>query len=175
MTPVPLTLPPRLAQRLPPEQASRLIGVGNANLLAELLLGFIASRACPANVLIETLDLVAQWARAGRVLVSGFHSPLEQQVLTSLLRRQGRAVKVLARGMRDYWPDSTEKNALDENRLLVLTAFPPTIARTTRATALERNRLVLQLASERYIPHIAPGSRLRNWRSIWMTHEPYIT
>ena len=32
----------------------------------------------------------------GSVIVSGFHSPLEQQVLRSAFRRSGRAVKVLA-------------------------------------------------------------------------------
>lgn len=38
-----------------------------------------------------------EWVKAGRVIVSGFHSPLEQQVLHSVLRRTGRVVKVLAR------------------------------------------------------------------------------
>lgn len=33
----------------------------------------------------------------GRAIVSGFHSPLAQQVLRSVLRRSGRAVKMLAR------------------------------------------------------------------------------
>jgi predicted Rossmann fold nucleotide-binding protein DprA/Smf involved in DNA uptake len=160
MKPAPVTLPLRQAQRIAPETATRLIGVGNANLLIEPLLGFIASRQCPGHILIETLDRVTQWTQANRVLVSGFHSPLEQQVLRSLLRRKGRAVKVLARGMRDYRPEPDEKPALAENRLLVITAFPPTVTRSTRATALERNRLVLQLAAERVIPHIAPQSPL---------------
>jgi predicted Rossmann fold nucleotide-binding protein DprA/Smf involved in DNA uptake len=137
------------------------MGVGNAVLLAEPLIGFLASRACPAHVLIETLNLVPQWVAAGRVLVSGFHSLLEQQVLTSLLRHEGRAVKVLARGiMTDYRPAAREREALEVGRMLILTIFPSTITRTTRATALERNRLVLQLGNERYIPHIAPGSPL---------------
>jgi predicted Rossmann fold nucleotide-binding protein DprA/Smf involved in DNA uptake len=160
MKPAPLVLPPPLARRLDPGWAARIVGVGSAALLEGPLLGFIASRACPASVLIETLDFVPKWVKAGRVLISGFHSPLEQQVLKSLLRRQGRAVKALARGMTDYRPAADEREPLEAGRLLILTACPPAVTRSTRATALERNRLVLRLASERCIPHTAPGSPL---------------
>jgi predicted Rossmann fold nucleotide-binding protein DprA/Smf involved in DNA uptake len=164
MTPAPLNPPPHIAQRLEPEQAARLMGVGNAALLDEPLLGFIASRACPAHILIKTLDRVPQWVAANRILVSGFHSPLEQQVLTSLLRRQGRAIKVLARGFggksANYRPAASEREALEAGQMLVLTPFPPAIARATRATALERNRLALTLASEIHAPHVAEGSPL---------------
>jgi len=162
MTPAPISLPPRLAQRVKPETATRLIGVGNAALLEEPLIGFIASRACPASVLIETLDCVPQWVQTNRVILSGFHSPLEQQTLKSLLRRQGRAVKLLARGIHanGYRPAEQEREPLATGRLFILTAFPPTTTRTTRATALERNKLVLALASETHVPHVAPGSPL---------------
>jgi hypothetical protein len=89
MKPALLTPPPPLARRLDPGLAARLVGVGKAALLAEPLLGFIASRACPANVPIETLDFVPRWVAADCALISGFHSPLERQVPKSLLRRQG--------------------------------------------------------------------------------------
>jgi predicted Rossmann fold nucleotide-binding protein DprA/Smf involved in DNA uptake len=161
MTPAPLTLPPHLASRLDPARAARLVGVGNADLLAEPLLGFVASRACPANVLIETLNLVPRWVEAGRVLISGFHSPLEQQVLKSLLRRQGRAIKALARGIDDktgYRPAAHERAPLETGRLLILAASAAT--RTTRASALERNQLALSLATEIHAPHITPNSPL---------------
>ena len=76
MKPAPIPLPPHLALRIAADQAAHLIGIGNPALLAEPLLGFIASRLCPGHVFIETLDRVPPWAKAGRVLVSGFHSPL---------------------------------------------------------------------------------------------------
>ena len=160
MNPVPISLPPHLAPRIVADQAARLIGIGNPALLAEPLFGFIASRQCPGHVFIETLERVPQWTKAGRVLASGFHSPLEQQVLRSLLRRQGRAVKVLARGMTDYRPQPEECEPLATGRMLVITACPPTMRRTTRETALARNRLVLALASETVAPCIAADSPL---------------
>lgn len=134
--------------------------VGNVDLLAEPLLGLIASRECPGRVLLETLALVPEWVKAGRVVVSGFHSPLEQQVLRSLLRRTGRVVKVLARGMTEYRPQPGEREPLAASRMLVITACPPEVRRTTRKSALARNRLVLDLATEIVIPHVVAGSPL---------------
>ena len=147
--------------------ANPICGIGQASLLAEPLLGFVASRECPSQIFIETLDRVSQWVRAGRVVVSGFHSPLEQQVLTSLLRREGRAVKVLARGLGNggYRPTPVEREPLSSGRLLVLTAFPAGVTRTTRETALARNRLVLALSTEHYIPYLSADSPLRAWIS----------
>ena len=124
------------------------------------LLGLIASRECPGHVLLETLDRVPEWVKAGRVIVSGFHSPLEQQVLRSALRRKGRVVKVLARGMTDYRPTAEEREPLAAGRMLVITACPPKARRTTRETALARNRLILALATEVVASYVSSNSPL---------------
>jgi predicted Rossmann fold nucleotide-binding protein DprA/Smf involved in DNA uptake len=156
----PVTLPSRYAQCVDREIATRIVGRGETALLAEPLLGLVASRECPGNVLLETLELVPQWVRAGHVVVSGFHSPLEQQVLKSLLRRQGRAVKVLACGIAGYRPTPEESEALAAGRMLVISACLPIVTRTTRATALARNRLVMALAAETVVPFVSDGSPL---------------
>lgn len=158
MKPTPVTLPPHFALRVGAELATRIVGAGETALLAEPLLGLIASRECPGHILLETLDRVPEWIKAGRVIVSGFHSPLEQQVLRSVLRRKGRVVKVLARGMTDYRPTAEEREPLTTGRMLVITACPPEVRRTTRETALSRNRVVLALATEIVAPYIADGS-----------------
>ena len=164
MKSAPIALPANCAQRVGAELATRIVGVGETALLDEPLLGLIASRECPGHVLLETLGRVPEWVKAGRVIVSGFHSPLERQVLRSLLRRKGRAVKVLARGFggqsADYRPTPEEREPLANGRMLVISAFAPSVTRTTRATALTRNRLVLALATEIVAPHVATGSPL---------------
>lgn len=160
MKPVPVVLPPVCAQRVGSELAARIVGAGDTALLTEPLLGLIASRECPGHVLLETLDRVPEWVQAGWVIVSGFHSPLEQQVLRSLLRRQGRAVKVLARGVSDYRPTAEEREPLAAGRMLVITACRPEVRRITRETALARNRLILDLASEIVVPYVASDSPL---------------
>lgn len=158
MKPASVTLPAHRAKRIGPELATRIVGVGEAALLVEPLLGLIASRECPGHVLVETLERVSEWVMAGCVIVSGFHSPLEQQVLRSLLRRQGCVVKVLARGVTDYRPTAEEREPLAAGRMLVISACAPEVRRTTRETALARNRLVLAMADEVVVPYVANGS-----------------
>ena len=136
------------------------MNVGEAKLLDERLFGLLSSRQCPGDVLLETLERVPDWINKQHVVLSGFHSPLEQQVLSSILRRKGRVVKLLARGISTYQAPAEEREALDEGRMLVLTPFPTEVRRTTRETALERNRLVVALASELVVPHVSEGSPL---------------
>jgi len=159
LKPTQLPLPERASRCLvSPEQAT-LHAIGNLALLDEPLLGLLASRECPGHVLLETLERVPEWVKAGRVIVSGFHSPLEQQVLRSALRRHGRVVKVLARGMIDYHLAAEEREPLATGHMLVITAFPPEVE-TTRASAIARNRLVAALAAELCAPHIRDNSPL---------------
>lgn len=161
MRPLTVILPSDFDHGVGPELAARIVGVGETALLEEPLLGLIASRECPGHVLIETLDLVPAWIKAGRVIISGFHSPLEQQVLRSVLRRKtGRVIKVLARGMSEYHPSSDEREPLSAGRMLVITACSEEVRSTTRETALARNRLVLALSNEVVAPYVAEGSPL---------------
>lgn len=55
-----------LRARLGADAPEQLTGTGNAALLDEPLLGFIASRECPGHILLETLDSVPGPARAER-------------------------------------------------------------------------------------------------------------
>lgn len=139
-----------------------LMSLGNSELLNCWLIAVLASRQCPGSVLVETVHRVPEWVSAGKVVVSGFHSPLEQQVLRAVARRRGRLVKVLARCFADsgYRADSMEKEALADGRMAIISACDARTARTTRRSAIDRNRLVLALSSEIVVPHVAPGSPL---------------
>lgn len=142
--------------------SASLMGIGNAELLKGWLVAVLASRQCPGSVLVETVNRVPEWLSAGKVVVSGFHSPLVQQVMRSIDRRRGRLVKVLARSFGDagYRPDSMEKGAVADGRMAIISACHATTARTTRRSAIYRNRLVLSLSSEMVVPYVAPGSPL---------------
>ena len=148
--------------RVGPENDAQIVGAGGAALLGEPLLGLIASRECPGNVLLETLEHVPQWVKARRVIVSGFHSPLEQQVLRSLLRRNGHAVKVLARcfSASGYRLAKEEQDAFANGRLLIISAFGTDTPRVTRVFAIKRNELVIALSTEVVTPFISKGSPL---------------
>jgi predicted Rossmann fold nucleotide-binding protein DprA/Smf involved in DNA uptake len=127
-----MPLPDRATRNRQDGGAGAVYAIGNAALFQEPLLGILASRGCPGTILIDTLELIPGWVLEGRVVLSGFHSPLEQQVLRSTLRRRGRVVKVLARGMRLYHPAEEEREALTDGAMWVITAFTPDIQRTSR-------------------------------------------
>jgi predicted Rossmann fold nucleotide-binding protein DprA/Smf involved in DNA uptake len=162
MKPAAITLPVLCVPRVGTELAARVVGVGETLLIGKPLLGLIASRECPGNVLLATLERVPQWVKAGRVIVSGFHSPLEQQVLRSLLRRNGHAVKVLARcfSASGYRLAKEEQDAFANGRLLVISSFGADTPRVTRVSAIKRNELVIALSTEVVTPFISKGSPL---------------
>jgi predicted Rossmann fold nucleotide-binding protein DprA/Smf involved in DNA uptake len=162
MKPRAITLPVLCVTRVGTELAARVVGVGETSLIGKPLLGLIASRECPGNVLLATLERVPQWVKAGRVIVSGFHSPLEQQVLRSLLRRNGHAIKVLARcfSPSGYRLAKEEQDAFANGRLLIISAFGADTPRVTRLSAIKRNELVIALSSEIIAPFISKGSPL---------------
>ena len=162
MKTAPITLHDLCARGVRLVNDARIVGAGGAALLDEPLLGLIASRECPGNVLLATLECVPQWVKAGRVIVSGFHSPLEQQVLRSLLRRNGHAVKVLARcfSTSGYRLAKEEQDAFTNGRLLIISAFGADTPRVTRVSAIKRNELVIALSTEVVTPFISKGSPL---------------
>lgn len=58
--------------------------------------------------------------------------------------------------MTDYRPATDEREPLAAGRMLVIAE----VRRTTRETALARNRLVLALVSDIVTPYVADGSPL---------------
>jgi len=157
-----ITLPISFSKGNGSELAERIVGAGETALLGLPLLGLVSSRECPGHVVLESLDRVPEWVKAGRVIVSGFHSPLEQQVLRSLLRRNGRAVKVLARcfSASGYRLAKEEQDAFANGRLLVISSFGADTPRVTRMSAIKRNELVIALSTEVVTPFISKGSPL---------------
>ena len=161
MKPELITIPESIQKRFDADKPLQLVGVGKEALLERPLLALIASRECPGHIMIETLDRIPEWIKARKTIVSGFHSPLEQQALHSLLRRKACVIKILARGIRNYRPLAHEREPLTEGRMLIVTTYPSAVARTTRAAALERNRLALALTDEHCIPHLSHNSPLQ--------------
>jgi hypothetical protein len=70
-------------------------GCGNQRLLTGELTAFFASRQCPGTAIRAALDWALQQARTKQVIISGFHSPLEQSVLKVLITARSPAVVVL--------------------------------------------------------------------------------
>src|SRR4051812_24052733 len=63
-----------------------LWALGNLAILQRRLLGFFCSTRCPGEVILRTYDLARVLRDAGVTVISGFHSPMEKECLTLVLR-----------------------------------------------------------------------------------------
>ena len=118
MKPASIISPATLRDRLGTDAPEQLASVGNVALLDEPLLGLISSRVCPGHVLLETLELVPEWVKAGRIIVSGFDSLAGATGTTLHTAPRGRGgesagarhdkLSFYARRTRnpDQWPDA---------------------------------------------------------------------
>lgn len=128
-------------------------------MLSEPLTGFFSSRQCPGAAIRAAMDWALEQARSRQPVVSGFHSPLEQSVLTVLLQARCPVVAVLARpvdGAR-LPPEWAEPLAL--GRMAVVSAAIRS-GRLTEALAAQRNEWVAALARQIVVAHASPGGRL---------------
>ena len=64
---------------------------------------------------------------------------IEKDVFDILLRGTQPLIIMLARGMKKRWPKEI-KNALEQDRLLIMSAFDKTVTRITRETAIKKKQ-----------------------------------
>ena len=128
---------------------------GNLSILELPKTAFLCSRHVAAVAVLKCYDWAFQMREAGRCVISGFHSPLEQDVLHYLLKGKQPVIMALARGMKKTWESPIQK-ALEEGRLLIVTPFGEQAKRASADTAAVRNDLMLQLADEIVIGYADP-------------------
>jgi len=117
---------------------------------------------CPGKLILETYDLAKRFRNEGVLVISPFHSPMEQECLRILLRSPHPVVWCLARGLYRQIPSKPVdcRPAVAEGRLVVVTSFPDTVRHITAETATTRNRLVAEMADAVVVAYAAPGSKM---------------
>lgn len=132
---------------------------GNKDILANYKTGFLCSRKIPADLILKTYDWAIEQRDKGECVISGFHSIIEKDVFHFLLKGTQPIIMVLARGMKKRWDDYL-LNEINKGRLLIISNFNEKVTRPTINTTMERNKLILKLADEMYIPFMLPGGNL---------------
>jgi len=143
----------------PPANQPRFQFLGDVRILRQPKTAFFCSAKCPGDVILRTHDAAARWRDEGRVVVSGFHSPVERDCLRILLRGTQPIVVCPARALPQRVPPDWKK-PLAAGRLLVLSAFAATASRITADLAAQRNEFVAALADEVFIAHATVGGHL---------------
>ena len=103
---------------------------------------FLCSKETPGATILKAFDQAAAWRDAGVCVISGFHSPLEQQCLDILLRGKQPIVTAVARRLGTLRLSTLQRKAFDEGRLTIISQFPKSETHTTKETAHQRNRFI---------------------------------
>lgn len=122
-------------------------------------MAFLCSRKCPANIVLKSYDWAIEQREKGICVISGFHSKIEKDVLHYLLKGSQPIILALARSLKKILEPEL-REALDRNRLLIITPFDETVKRVTEETANQRNRLMAELADEIFVAYASQGGHI---------------
>jgi hypothetical protein len=133
---------------------------GNLALLNNPTTALLCSTECPGDKILEAYEWARRQCDASGTVISGFHTPVEKDILDILARRGANLIWVPGRDLPQSI-DAAFKKPTDENRLLILSPFAyGKPSRPTKESCSLRNRFVLGWTTERFIPHVAEGSSL---------------
>ncbi|MCF6147463.1 MAG: DNA-binding protein [Candidatus Kuenenia sp.] len=133
--------------------------MGNKQILKNYKIAFLCSRKCPSDIILKTYDWAIEQREKGNCVISGFHSKIEKDVLHYLLKGTQSVILALARGLKKRLEPGLEE-ALNKNRLLLITPFGREVERVTTETANQRNRLMAELAGEIFVAYASQGGNI---------------
>ncbi|GJQ23030.1 MAG: hypothetical protein HBSAPP01_08200 [Candidatus Brocadia sapporoensis] len=151
--------PNELCQDFVTKNASPLHYIGNKQILKQYKIAFLCSRKCPADIILKSYDWAIEQREKGVCVVSGFHSKIEKDVLHYLLKGNQPIILVLARGFKKRLEPELQE-ALNKNRLLLISPFDENVKRVTVETANRRNRLMAELADKIFVAYAAIGGNI---------------
>jgi predicted Rossmann fold nucleotide-binding protein DprA/Smf involved in DNA uptake len=151
----PIVLRKYLGNRTP----AAIAALGNPDILRQKTLALFCSVKCPGNLILKTYDLARQLRDDGVTVISGFHSPMEKECLTILLRGKQPIIICPARSLEKMRISKEWRQPLDEGRLLILSPFSKKYRRATVKLAKKRNEVVSAMADRIFIAYAAPGSK----------------
>jgi predicted Rossmann fold nucleotide-binding protein DprA/Smf involved in DNA uptake len=139
------------------------MGLGNPDVLNHKKLAFFCSVKCPGHLILKAHDLSQSLKQTGVTVVGGFHSPVERECLTILLRGSQPIIVCPARSLKGMRMGREFEKPLEEGRVLFLSPFKESQGRNTVETATERNRFVAALADAVFIVHASPNSKMEKF------------
>lgn len=134
--------------------------LGNTSLLDRKKIGYFASGTIAALSVLPTLDWATEVARREDVvIVSGFHSKMEREVLDFLLRGKCGIICVLARSIYKKIPDKY-REAYNAGRVLFIAPFKTSATRTSRHLCQQRNEYIASISNSLVFSSLTPDSSL---------------
>ena len=157
--PTPLDCTETLAPLARRALVSRLMALGNLDLLRNETLALFCSARCPGSLILKFYDALRALRDERQTIISGFHSPLEQEGLLMLMQGQSGIVICPARSIDAMRVPVAWHQVLSDKRLLVLSPFAAHEERITARLATRRNEFVSAIADRVLIVYAEPSGR----------------
>lgn len=118
--------------------------IGNIDLLNLPKHTLICSRNTPADQILPTIQTIWHWRDTNQAVISGFHSPMEKECLTALLRGTSPIIICPARSITNMKIPKEWFNHLNRGLMLIISPFNN--KRADSKTAKLRNELLVYFA-----------------------------
>lgn len=163
-------------QPLPEGINPGLQAIGDSEILNLEYTALFCSVRCPGDLILKTYDLARAMREAETPVIGGFQTPMEKECLRLLLRGNQPVVVCPARSIDNMRVPRDWRPAIAEQRLLVLSSFPPSQRRPTVKLAAQRNDMVVTLASRVFIAYAALGGKTEELaRKVAGSGKPILT
>ncbi len=159
-----------LLDRLGEKAPETLTTIGPVEHLANRKTAIFCSARTPGEAILRAHDLARRLRDEGETVISGFHSPIEKECLSILLRGKQPIIICPARAIAGMRIPMECRTAFDAGRILFLSPFAEKPRRIDRESARYRNEMVVALADAVHLAYVKPGgdteqllSLLRKW------------
>ena len=132
--------------------------LGNISLLNQEKHGFLCSRCTKSSVILPCLDWAVGHAHGNAVVMSTFHSKMEDAVLDMLLPGTCPIILVLGRSLYKTVPEKL-RPALDSGRLLIVSISNQ--GRISRESAFAANEYICNNSDSITFGYLSQDSSLR--------------
>ena len=132
--------------------------LGNISLLDQPKHGFLCSRCTKSSVILPCLDWAVSHAHSDAVVMSTFHSEMEDAVLDMLLPGTCPIILVLGRSLYKVVPEKL-RPALDSGRLLIVSISNQ--GRISRESAFAANEYICNNSDSITFGYLSQDSSLR--------------
>lgn len=132
--------------------------LGNISLLDQPKHGFLCSRCTKSSVILPCLDWAVGHAHGDAVVMSTFHSEMEDAVLDMLLPGTCPIILVLGRSLYKKVPEKL-RPALDSGRLLIISISNQ--GRISRESAFAANEYICKNSDSITFGYLSQDSSLR--------------
>ena len=135
--------------------------IGDPDILGQKLTGILCSQNCPGELILKAFDTAKQLREDKQTVISGFHSPIELETFSILLRGKQPIVLCLARNIAGFQISKAFKTLIGMGQLAIIAPnYSAYENRITQETADLRNSLIFQICDQVLLIHAKPGGNV---------------